>query len=251
MYRRLHRWVSLVALFFVFWVSVTGILLMLDTIFDPATGNPKFWWNDMAMRLPLHNLLQDLHRGTIIGLPGHLLGLLAGISLSFLSITGIVMYFQLLQRRRKNGHHQFFWSSGTGLLRYHRWIGSAGMILLFYVALTGSLTSIAELFDPTLTAPITMETLPGAPQQGPPSANQNGLMPPPGAGPGPGRPEGDIPLSGLLQEWHSGSIVGIAGELLVLLMGISFTVLSVTGGLIYYQKWQLRKQQSKPEIFWK
>jgi len=250
MYRRLHRWVSVVALFFVFWVSVTGVLLMLDTIFDPTRGDPAMWWNDISLRLPLHNLLQDLHRGSIIGLPGHLLGFLAGVSLTFLSVTGIVMYVQLLKRRRSNGHSQLFWSTGTGLLRYHRWIGSAGMIFLFYVALTGAFTSLAQLLDPSSTAPITLETAvngpaAGPPQFGPPAAGgvQNAAMPPLG-------PPENAPLAAKLQVWHSGNIIGQPGLWMVLLVGISFIVLSVTGGLIYYQKWQQRKQQSQPGIFW-
>lgn len=47
--------------------------------------------------------------------------------------------------------------------RYHRWIGSAFMLFLFYLFITGTATGIAQLLDPESAAPIPMSAVPGAP----------------------------------------------------------------------------------------
>lgn len=80
---------------------------VLSSIATAAESLP--WYQDTASRLRLHDLLQDLHRGTIIGLPGQILDILTGLSFAFLTISGAVMYFQLYLRRRKSGNRQWFW----------------------------------------------------------------------------------------------------------------------------------------------
>lgn len=47
--------------------------------------------------------------------------------------------------------------------RYHRWIGSAFMLFLFYLFITGTATGIAQLLDPESAVPIPMSAVPGAP----------------------------------------------------------------------------------------
>ncbi len=74
-----------------------------------ATPDAKPWYQDMQTRVRLHDVLQDLHRGTFIGVSGQVLDLLTGLSFAFLAISGAVMYFQLYLRRRKAGNKQWFW----------------------------------------------------------------------------------------------------------------------------------------------
>ncbi|MEE4455169.1 PepSY-associated TM helix domain-containing protein [Novosphingobium resinovorum] len=61
-------------------------------------------------RSALHRLLEDLHRGTIIGLPGQLLSLIAGLSFVFLTASGAWMYIDMWKKRRRSGRPGFFWS---------------------------------------------------------------------------------------------------------------------------------------------
>lgn len=63
----------------------------------------------LAFRIRLHQLLERLHRGNIIGLPGQVLSVLGGFSFLFLTVSGIWMYVDLLKRRRRAGRNAFFW----------------------------------------------------------------------------------------------------------------------------------------------
>ncbi len=56
--------------------------------------------------------------------------------------------------------------------RYHRWIGSAFMLFLFYLFITGTATGIAQLLDPESAAPIPMSAVPGAPIAEPAAAER-------------------------------------------------------------------------------
>jgi uncharacterized iron-regulated membrane protein len=68
----------------------------------PYQGFP-FGWEE-------HELMKQIHRGDIIGVPGRLMDLFAGLSLIFLSTSGLVMYVDLLRRRRRGGRKQLFWT---------------------------------------------------------------------------------------------------------------------------------------------
>jgi hypothetical protein len=88
--------------------TATGTVIKTST---PSDNRVQVaWYDDAATRVRLHDLLQDLHRGTIIGFSGQLLDILTGMSFAFLTISGAVMYFQLYLRRRQNGKQQLFWT---------------------------------------------------------------------------------------------------------------------------------------------
>ena len=67
----------------------------------PFTGFPTGW--------QLHELLKQIHRGDVIGVPGRVIDLLAGLSLAFLSVSGLVVYLDLRSRRAKSGRKNLFW----------------------------------------------------------------------------------------------------------------------------------------------
>ena len=52
-------------------------------------------------------------------------------------------------------------------------------------------------------------------------------------------------------QWHSGKAIGPVGVLLVFVSGIALVVLSVTGGIVYYDMWRRRKSAGKTGLFWK
>jgi hypothetical protein len=68
----------------------------------PYTGFP-FGWEE-------HELVKQIHRGDAFGIPGRLMDLFAGFSLVFLSASGLIMYVDLLRRRRRGGRKQLFWA---------------------------------------------------------------------------------------------------------------------------------------------
>ena len=86
-------------------------------LFDPASGR---WSNrsdpyitsesPYVGSMRYHSLLQELHTGAILGRGGRWIIVLSGLSLLYLAVSGIVMYFQMLGRRQKVGAKGWFWA---------------------------------------------------------------------------------------------------------------------------------------------
>ena len=57
-----------------------------------------------------HEIVKEIHRGDFFGLPGRFMDLFAGLSIIYLSISGGVMYFDMLRRRRRGGRTEMFWT---------------------------------------------------------------------------------------------------------------------------------------------
>jgi len=75
--------------------AATGALL------DPPPPSTAGTW---------HIILKSWHRGNVFGLPGILINLVTGSLLALLSVTGTVLYFLMLGRRRALGRPEAFWS---------------------------------------------------------------------------------------------------------------------------------------------
>jgi len=56
-----------------------------------------------------HQWAKSVHRGDIIGMPGRWMDLLAGLSLIYLSLSGIVMYWQMWRKRAATGRKGLLW----------------------------------------------------------------------------------------------------------------------------------------------
>jgi uncharacterized iron-regulated membrane protein len=56
-----------------------------------------------------HELVKKIHRGDAFGIPGRIMHLFAGLSLIYLSISGLVMYVNLWRARRRSGRTALFW----------------------------------------------------------------------------------------------------------------------------------------------
>lgn len=69
----------------------------------PDTGFPFGW--------QAHQWAKQIHRGSIIGLSGRWMDLIGGVALIYLSMSGVVMYFDLWNRRRKSGRPSLLWTS--------------------------------------------------------------------------------------------------------------------------------------------
>lgn len=68
----------------------------------PVTGFPFGW--------QAHQWAKMVHRGDMFGLSGRLMDLIAGLSMVYLSISGIVMYWDMWSKRRKTGRSTLFWT---------------------------------------------------------------------------------------------------------------------------------------------
>lgn len=79
----------------------TGRSLGLTESWYPETGFPFGW--------QAHQIAKSVHRGDYFGLTGRATSTLAGLAMIYLSISGIIMYLQMWQKRRKVGKKAFFW----------------------------------------------------------------------------------------------------------------------------------------------
>jgi hypothetical protein len=68
----------------------------------PVTGFPFGW--------QAHQYAKQIHRGSLFGLTGRWMGLLGGLSMIFLSLSGICIYFDMWRKRRGSGRTPFFWT---------------------------------------------------------------------------------------------------------------------------------------------
>jgi uncharacterized iron-regulated membrane protein len=68
----------------------------------PPTGFPFGW--------QAHQIAKSVHRGDFFGLTGRIIDLLAGLSMIYLSVSGIVMYWNMWTRRRAQGRKAFIWT---------------------------------------------------------------------------------------------------------------------------------------------
>ena len=57
-----------------------------------------------------HETLKKVHRGDYFGISGRVMSLLSSFALIYLSISGIVMYLELVSKRRSIGRKELFWS---------------------------------------------------------------------------------------------------------------------------------------------
>jgi len=275
--RKLHRWVAFISFIFVLWICLTGLMLSFDYLF-PMERGAEGWWNDMQVRLWIHNQLQDMHRGSVLyGTIGHALGFVMGSALLFLSVSGSIIHIKQWQKRKKSGGSSWFWSGGDRLRTYHRFVSSAGMILFVYLTLTGVSISFVQFFDARAVAQFgsgvapeflggpsaaeRMKLIPQSPNtgHGPAPQSGTGAPPPPGAGapppPGAGAPPPPdkgpvVALSTTLQKWHKGGIAGEIGQWVIVAVGFGLIFLAVTGFLLYLRMYKAKSANGKSELFW-
>jgi uncharacterized iron-regulated membrane protein len=81
--------------------TVEGKEVSLTELGYPTSGFP--------FGLQMHEDIKHLHSGFLFGLWARVLDLLAGLSLIFLCVSGLVMYLDMWNKRRSGGRGQFFW----------------------------------------------------------------------------------------------------------------------------------------------
>lgn len=94
----------------------------------------------------LRNTIKSFHKGDAFGLPGQIVGLLAGLALITLTVTGVTTYVKLWNARRKTGRGAFFWTSGDSLWRrLHRWTAMGVSAFVLNIAVTGTVLAFGEI----------------------------------------------------------------------------------------------------------
>lgn len=73
-------------------------------------GEPNYPVSGFPLGTQVHEDIKHLHSGMLIGLSGRVMNLLAGLALIWLSVSGMVMYWQMHAKRRASGRNALFWS---------------------------------------------------------------------------------------------------------------------------------------------
>lgn len=112
-----------------------------------AEGNP-----DAAQPayVTKRNNLKSWHRGNAAGLTGQFVGLLTGLALIALAVTGIVLYLQIWSVRRRAvglmSKRSFFWSARESLWRrLHRWVAIVCAVFVLNIAVSGTILAASEI----------------------------------------------------------------------------------------------------------
>ena len=96
-------------------VVITGSSFTRQLIFDAKTGRetrlsePNYPSSGFPLGMDVHEWVKHFHSGYLFGLPARFLDLFAGLSLIFLSVSGITMYVEMYGKRRKSGRTTPFW----------------------------------------------------------------------------------------------------------------------------------------------
>ena len=97
-------------------VVVTGTSFTRQLVFDTATGkelalsDPRYPKVGFPLGMDVHEWVKHFHSGYLWGLPARALDLLAGLSLVFLTASGLVMYVQMYRKRRLAGRGALLWT---------------------------------------------------------------------------------------------------------------------------------------------
>jgi uncharacterized iron-regulated membrane protein len=67
----------------------------------PATIFPFGW--------QVHQIAKSIHRGDFFGLTGSMMVFLAGISIFYLSLSGVILYYRKWEQRRRTGKSSLLW----------------------------------------------------------------------------------------------------------------------------------------------
>jgi len=92
------------------------------------------------------NWIKSWHRGNIIGFTGQWIGILTGLSLIAMVVTGVYFYFQLWNARRAIGKGGFFWTSRESIWRrLHRFTAIVSAVFVLNIAISGVVLGSGEL----------------------------------------------------------------------------------------------------------
>ena len=97
-----------------------GVVIAADPdttqlVFNTKTGakmsmtEPGYPKMGFLLGWDLHQKMKQLHRGDYFGMPGRWLDTIGALAMVYLTVSGIIMYIQLLLRRRRIGKKELVW----------------------------------------------------------------------------------------------------------------------------------------------
>jgi hypothetical protein len=96
-------------------VVITGGEPTDQWVFNAETGQPAslteptYPRSNFPFGVQTHENMKHFHSGAMFGISTRSMNLFAGLSLIFLSVSGLVVYFDMWLKRRKGGRNSFVW----------------------------------------------------------------------------------------------------------------------------------------------
>jgi hypothetical protein len=96
-------------------VVITGgdrtdqVVFNADTRQPAGLSEPTYPESGFPFGVQVHENIKHFHSGAMFGIPTRLMSLFAGFSLTFLAVSGLVMYFDMWFKRRKAGLNSLIW----------------------------------------------------------------------------------------------------------------------------------------------
>jgi uncharacterized iron-regulated membrane protein len=96
-------------------VVVTGGDKVTQLVFNAESGQPatlsdtSYPDSGFPFGTQMHEDIKHFHSGEMFGLSSRLMNLFAGLSLTFLSVSGVVVYFDMWWKRRRSGRRALVW----------------------------------------------------------------------------------------------------------------------------------------------
>ena len=97
-------------------VVVTDEKVTRQIVFDTTTGKsldlntPGYPEAGFPFGREGHEWVKHFHSGYLFGTSGRVMNLFAGLSLVFLSVSGLAMYWQMWRKRRAGGRNAILWT---------------------------------------------------------------------------------------------------------------------------------------------
>ncbi|RVU05909.1 hypothetical protein EOE18_08070 [Novosphingobium umbonatum] len=94
---------------------VTGEEVTRQLVFNLANGAPMsleaphYPDSQFPFGMNVHEWVKHFHSGYLLGVPARVMTLLSGLALLYLTVSGVVIYFDMWRRRRDTGRAGFFW----------------------------------------------------------------------------------------------------------------------------------------------
>jgi uncharacterized iron-regulated membrane protein len=96
-------------------VVITGGEPTNQLVFNADTGQPvslsepTYPQSGFPFGVQVHENIKHFHSGALFGISARLMNLFAGLSLIFLSVSGLTVYFDMWVKRRRGGRSSLFW----------------------------------------------------------------------------------------------------------------------------------------------